>query len=597
MCGFLGFVGDTTPEDIQDNFLYAFDSINHRGPDSSKIHSSENLLLGFKRLAIIDLDIRSNQPFSDGTNFLLFNGEIYNYQVLKDELIKDYGCHFNTSGDTEVLFNGLICKGEDFLEEIDGMFALCFINKDKEIILARDKYGQKPLFFNIDHNLNLTFGSELASIIKFLGKNSFEINDYAFLNYFQYGASIAPQTFYKGLMQVVPGETIKIDRRKENIIKNNRDDSSQKNTSKITIKKALTKRLKACYVSDTPIALLSSGGVDSSAILKTAKFIPNSVSAIAVHLNTQKDQQGLSIAKKMETLDLPLTIINSEVTTTKSNKDLIDILLDRFGEPYADTSYFYSEELYSMIPDKYKVVIGGDGADEVFKGYKPSSFFYVASLISKIIPLKIRKFLIFNSKNMGKLGLYSRILLGCKSSMEKLLMGFESIRLNSLSILVDDKIKKEYVDILTGKEITKFYYDYLDIRLKNVFMRKSDHASMKYSKELRSPYLQNNTDEFKKMDNFFSNFIPKLKLKIYLLDYLNPLGIFRKKVGFDITSKKIDENRRTNILDWCNNNKKILDNFFEFSEFINLVKEITKANHLMRIEVFLRWLKTNHEKK
>ena len=106
MCGFLGVIGDYN-EGIKDRFKLAFNSINHRGPDSSGIFESKDLLLGHKRLSIIDLDKRSDQPFSDGKSSLLFNGEIYNYQYLRDKLIADYDCIFKTGGDTEVLFYGL----------------------------------------------------------------------------------------------------------------------------------------------------------------------------------------------------------------------------------------------------------------------------------------------------------------------------------------------------------------------------------------------------------------------------------------------------------------------------------------------------------
>jgi len=500
-------------------------------------------------------------------------------------------------GDTEVLFNGLKYKGEEFLKEIDGMFALCFISNNGDILLARDKFGQKPLFYYLDQEKNLVFGSELGSIIKFLGKGSLEVNEDAFSCYFQYGASIAPDTFFKGLMQVVPGEFVRLNSQLTNATKENWSEMPLKKCAKISIKTALINRLTACYVSDTPIALLSSGGIDSSALVKTARYVPSSVSTLAVHLNTQDDNKGLTIAKKMETPRLPLMVINSGAISNKNNDDRIGILLDRFGEPYSDTSYFYSEELYSAIPKKYKVIIGGDGADEVFRGYKPATLFFVSSIVSSLIPVTLRKRWIPKSKPLGRFGLILRILVGCKESMEELLMGFGSDELASLTSSKINRNDEQALRVLTGSEIKLFYANYLDIRLQNVFMRKSDHASMKYSKELRSPYLQNNTNDFSRMNNVFDNLIPKLRLKLYLLDSMDLFGAFRTKIGFDMRSTDSQNDRKEDLLLWCHNNRDVVDSYFIFDRFVTLIKAIRKDSHIFRIEVFLTWAKGLHDRK
>jgi len=233
----------------------------------------------------------------------------------------------------------------------------------------------------------------------------------------------------------------------------------------------------------------------------------------------------------------------------------------------------------------------------VFKGYKPAPFFFVASIVSKIIPIKIRKIWIFKSKKLGKFGLILRALVGCKESMEKLLMGFGSDDLASLTSSKSNKNNEQTLRILTGSEIKIFYDNDLDIRLKNVFMRKSDHASMKASKELRSPYLQNDVNDFTRMNNFFSNLIPKLKLKIYLLDSIDFLGVFRKKVGFDMVSIHTQNTRKEDILVWCHNNRDVVDSLFIFDRFVSLVKAARKESHLFRIEVFLMWAKGLDERK
>jgi asparagine synthase (glutamine-hydrolysing) len=596
MCGFIGFIG-AYDQKQKALFVDAFDSINHRGPDSSNIFESDKFLLGHKRLSIIDINSRSDQPFSDGENFLLYNGEIYNYQKLKEKLVKKYRCTFITEGDTEVLFHGLKNEGIDFLQKIDGMFSFCFVTSKGETILARDQYGQKPLFYGFDKCNNLVLGSELSSLVKLLQKKSLSKNEHAFIKYFQFGASIAPLTFYNELSQVCAGEAIIIDSSHRQIKKVMWHNLCERSLLDISIKEALTKRLKTCFVTDTPVAILSSGGIDSSALVKATSSIDTCQSTIAVHLKTMEDQRGSDIAERLETAILPLLVIDGIIKIKEKQNDGIDLLLDRFGEPFADTSYFYSEELYSLIPEEYKVIIGGDGADEVFLGYKPAPFFFLSSIVTRIVPLKVKEIVIMHSKKIGRMGFLLAALLGCKENVEKILMGFSSKELIQLAVKSYSSDEKVNIDLLSGKQVIDFYDRYLMTRLSNVFMRKSDHASMAHSKELRSPFLQGNHLEFRLRKKFFGNFIPKLKLKIYLLGFMNVFEVFRKKVGFDMSSKTNKNKSQKYIINWCFKNRNIIETIFIFDDFINLIKNIKKDNHLFRIQVFLYWLKNDYEEK
>jgi len=127
-------------------------------------------------------------------------------------------------------------------------------------------------------------------------------------------------------------------------------------------------------------------------------------------------------------------------------------------------------------------------------------------------------------------------------------------------------------------------------------MRKSDHASMKFSKELRSPYLQGNFREFRDMGNSFSKLIPKLYLKFYLLGSMNIFEVFRKKVGFDMLSDNKQKVRQKDLLAWCYENRELVESFFIFDRFIDLVKDVRREAHLFRIEVFLKWITEIYEK-
>jgi asparagine synthase (glutamine-hydrolysing) len=595
MCGFLGFVG-VYDKQLKDKFMLTFDSINHRGPDSSGVCESDNFLLGHKRLSIIDLNSRSNQPFSDGTSWLLYNGEIYNYQDLREELSADYGCSFHTDGDTEVLFYGLNYEGVQFLSKIDGMFAIFFMSIKGEVILARDQFGQKPLFYGFNRHNNLVLGSELLPILDLIGTKDLSINRGAFNKYFQFGASIAPSTFYNEVHQVCAGEAVTICADDGMLKKEFWHHLPTNPVGKNDIKQALSARLKSCFVADTPIAILSSGGIDSSALIKASSSLHVNRSTIAVHLKTSEDEKGSFIAKKMESDQLPLLSVESVIEKGGVKDQAAQFLLNRFGEPFADTSYFYSEQLYSAIPLGYKVVIGGDGADEVFLGYRPALYFYVSSFVTRIVPLTVRNFAITHLSQYGRMGLLMSVLLGCRESSEKVLMGFSS---NDLSYLERDNFSsadKINSEILSGRQVIDFYESYLMTRLSNVFLRKSDHASMKFSKELRSPYLQGNPSEFRSMGNILTDLIPKFKLKAYVRGTIGMASAFRQKVGFDMLTEDRKESTRQHIMEWCFENRILVEYFFDFDRFIALVQGANKDSHLFRIQVFLHWVKREYQK-
>lgn len=591
MCGFLGQIGPID-KDSKEDFIHAFDLLNHRGPDSSNIYQSSNMILGHKRLSIIDINERSNQPFTDGKNFLLYNGEIYNFRSLRKYLANKYKYTFNTEGDTEVLFYGLKEEGIRFIERIDGMFSFCYVDKESKVFLARDEFGQKPLFYGFKDKVFVT-GSELIPLVQIFKKDFLTINIRSAKIYLKYGATIAPSTIYNEIFQVSPGESIEIDLSNKEIHKHNFHKTGDIN-KKVSIKDALQKRVNSCLVADTPIAFLSSGGIDSSALITTMRSIKSNQPKIAIHLKTYEDKKGMDIAKKLEANDLSLQIVDVRNKIKDEHED-IKMLIERFGEPFADTSYFYSEDLYSSIPDKYKVVIGGDGADEIFFGYRPKLYIYLSSKISLVVPAAIRSGIISILKRFGRFGLYASMTLGCRKSLEKVLMGFDSEELNNLN---NEFVIAEQTNVLLrGKEILDFYDNYLMTRLSNVFMKKSDHASMKFSKELRSPYLQGDFKEFRRMITFIDNFIAKFKLKLFLLSFLNISDILRKKIGFNILSEGMQEIRKRDILFWSEKNRPLIESIFNYNSFISLVKSIKQDRYLFRIQVLTIWLEVFYEKR
>ena len=202
MCGFCGFTGSI--QDRENIIKKMMSKIIHRGPDSEGVHTDEKITMGFRRLSIIGLSDGSQPMYNeDGSLVLVFNGEIYNYKDLREELIKK-GHIFKTHADTEVLVHLYEEKGRDMLEDIRGMFAFAIYDKkDDSLFAARDFFGIKPFYYaNIDGNM--LFGSEIKSFLEYTEFKK-EVNPIALENYLTFQYSVLEETFFKGVYKLMPG--------------------------------------------------------------------------------------------------------------------------------------------------------------------------------------------------------------------------------------------------------------------------------------------------------------------------------------------------------------------------------------------------------
>ena len=356
---------------------------------------------------------------------MLYNGEIYNYELLK-ELTGQHPLDFTTSGDTEVLFQGVQADPE-FLKKVDGMYAFCvFDEHQKKITISRDLFGQKPLFYGYDAEGSLVVSSEFRCILNFFDPEDLEINENAFQGYLKFGASIAPQTFYKNLYQLLPGETREFswsprDQAFSSASSTKLEWQTSATRIKVRLPDLISDRMQSCFVSDTPIAVLASGGVDSSALLQAIPDIQTE-QTIAIHLKTKEDPAAFEIVKDMLPRNLPLVIVEyGEQGETDNRKHALS-LITRFGEPFSDSSYLYSAELYAAIPQKYKTIIGGDGADEIFRGYKPAPYVFLAAAVTGIVPVAIRRLVLSRIRRNTNIRLLLGVLFGSIESLEKLLL-------------------------------------------------------------------------------------------------------------------------------------------------------------------------------
>ena len=379
MCGFIGVI---SKNDIQNNLINKCDEyLSCRGPDEQKAvqkylkKSSNNIVFSFHRLSILDLSEKASQPMevNKESTILMFNGEIYNFSNLRDEM-ENKNINFNTShSDTETLLNGLTYFGKEFINKLEGQFAFAFLDERKNsLILVRDRVGQKPLYFFRSNN-EIIFGSNFKSILKY--KQSFEINKKQIINFLNFGVIPSPHTLDQHIQKVLPGQLIEfslddLSKTSEykywDILDYVGDDNFNENTFFDLFNSAVKKRM----IADVPIATLLSGGLDSTSLVKSISENKTNNEEVVTfnvkNLNSKYDESFWAelVSEKYSTTNKTVTI---------DGKNLFDNplkVLKELDEPYADPSIIPSYLIYKLISEKYKVAISGDGGDELLGGYE-----------------------------------------------------------------------------------------------------------------------------------------------------------------------------------------------------------------------------------
>lgn len=545
MCGVLGSIS-------HNKFDYdkGIKSMGHRGPDFNDTFNYKNLSLSHSRLSIIDLQPESNQPFTIGENTIIFNGEIYNYLDLKEILIHD-GHEFRTDGDTEVLLLWLIHKGIERINEVEGMFAFSWFNKStKELILCRDSLGIKPLYIYEDDE-NLIFASEIKSIFA-LYPNSKKIDKSLLAEYLLNGFIYEPDTGFDKIRKLKPGSYEKYDLQGNLITKKQywelheiSIDKAIRNSKEINdeIKTSINKHL----VSDVPVGLFYSGGIDSSIILtetrsRIAPFtIKSSEDDYKEAGMTSDYNYAVNIAEHLN-LNISSIELTHKETTNNDFLKLIEETAIGNEELMADFTFQSSKLLSQKVRDQgFIVMLSGMGADEIFAGYPRYKFVkydYLFKIAQPILPFlkglkyfskKVDRFnnyffeTDFVSRYTSLIGYFSSkevsLLLGSKSGIDKY-----NLKLN----LVLEPVR-------TLSNLRKaMYLDFYGFLAHNFSV--SDKSSMLASIEVRLPLATKRLYEITwgLKDNFLVS-LSRLKkpLRNFLIKLVPKKLIDRKKAGFN----------------------------------------------------------------
>jgi asparagine synthase (glutamine-hydrolysing) len=563
MCGIAGKLNWNSPVGTE-VVARMCDMMVHRGPDDQGIVSLGNITLGHRRLSIIDLSENARQPMTscDSRYFIVYNGEVYNFKELKKEL-EELGVSFRTSSDTEVVLYSYIHWGTKCLDKFNGMFAFAvWDNQRKELFMARDRFGKKPLYYYKDTD-RLTFASELSALIcdgDVPRKTSYEaLNSYLALGYI-----LSPLTMYKDIFKLEcstymivsdSGKTVRKSRywnyADQFRIKTKLGEDDIAANVLSLLRNAVRKRM----VSDVPIGAFLSGGIDSSSVSSIMKkYHEGQLHTFSMGF----DQSSYSeIRDARSAADWIGSIHHEKICKVGESLKQINDAIGAYDELFSDTSLIPTFELSKLTSSYVRVALSGDGADEIFAGYST----YIADCCYgyvKIMPIFLKKLLLrmpellpgLKHKKMSFGYRQKQFFHGSLHPAEQahylwriIFKPEERVRIlgeNYRELIYDTDpyltFKKYYVQAQDLHRLDRCLYVDAMTWLTDDILVKVDRASMRNSLEVRSPYLDVDLASFAasipadlKLKGFNTKYILKKALRNVLPDFI----IKKKKSGFN----------------------------------------------------------------
>lgn len=560
MCGLNGLISrNLTLQDAVDTIAQMNEMVIHRGPDDDgtfiEKHNDYTIGMGMRRLSIIDLETGKQPIFSaDGRLIIFFNGEIYNYKILKNALQKD-GCEFKTSSDTEVILKLYEKYGPKSFSMLDGMFAFSIYDKRiGKVFIARDFFGEKPLYYSHSEH-GFYWASELKSIIKVLPYRP-EISIEALNLFFGLTYIPAPHSIYTNIFKLNANHFLEFDcsdfsytiNEIDHELPESRDNISKKEAME-TIREMVQESVATRSLSDVPVGTFLSGGVDSSIVsLCLAKQSADRIDTFSLGF----DKKSFDETDKARTI---AKIINSNhhefVVTQDDVRANIDSIILNFDEPFADSSALPSFVISSYARSYVKVALTGDGGDEAFGGYNKYYMGQFNRIYTGNIPSKMHSFLL---RKIESLLLSKDDQRGIRSQISKFVQSvdygddfyYNIISLGFHSVERQGLLKQEYFvadpllpykQKIKGKNLTDFRDIDKLISLEGDMLVKVDRTSMLNSLECRAPFLN------KKIWNFTNQLPEKFLIKGFDKKYILkesfskyfPKGFLdQKKKGFGV---------------------------------------------------------------
>ena len=493
MCGFVGFCSKNVKDK---NVIKEMNNqIIHRGPDSDGYYFDKDVNFGFRRLSIIDLH-EGSQPILNegGDTAIIFNGEIYNYQELREDLVAK-GYKFKTHTDTEVILHGYEAYGEEgILAKLRGMFAFTIWDSKKEKLFgARDHFGIKPYYYALLDG-DLLFGSEVKSFLKY-PKFKKAVNEKALKHYLVFQYNPLEETFFKGVKKLRPGHYYIYENGKMeiktyyNLTLDYKDMTFDEAVGKI--EKEVEESVKYHKISDVEVGSFLSGGVDSSYVVATA--LPDKTFSVGF------DNKGFNETMYAKELSDSLGIKNfAKLITPDEFFEGINKVQYYSDEPHANLSSVPLYFLSKLASEQVKVVLSGEGADELFAGYNEYADALPQRMYRKL-PFSLRHKLYLKYKDRKHFR-GQTIILKYGQKVEDRYIGPAEIMSDELA---NSLVTSKYKNAETSRDLTKKYYDevknmddvskrlYLDMKMWIVedILLKADKMTMANSIELRVPLL------------------------------------------------------------------------------------------------------------
>lgn len=602
MCGFVGFTNtkDNSNRIIED----MMDKIRHRGPDSGGKYTDEDIALGFRRLSIIDISESGDQPIynEDKSKVLLFNGEIYNYQTIREELLAK-GHTFTTNTDSEVLLHGYEEYGEKLLDRLRGMFAFVIWDKNtKELFGARDFFGIKPIYYAVMDD-TFIFGSEIKS---FLAHPSFkkELNETALENYLTFQYSPTNETFFKNVYKLPPAHFFKYYNGKLEIkrywdVNFSADEKPEMDEWVERISDTFKNSVEAHKIADVEVGSFLSSGVDSS----YAASVANVDKTFTVGFGEDEKYNEIGWAKEFSQYIGKENI--SKVITPEEYWDNIRKIQYHMDEPLADPSCIALYFVCKKASEYVKVVLSGEGADEIFGGYN----IYKEPLGShayKSLPKFIRKgigsvashlpqkrginFLVRNGKDLEERFIGNAYMFTPKERKQLLKIKTNAPDPTAITAPFYEKVKDK-------DQITKMQYLDLHLWMAGDILLKADKMSMANSLELRVPFLDKEVMALAEQIPWkyrVSTENTKLAMRKAALKAAPPKTANKKKLGFPVPIRVwLKEDKYYSIVK-TSFTSPAAEKFFNTERLVKLLDEHRSGEYdnsrkIWTVFIFLQW--------
>lgn len=596
MCSILGFVSFDKKLFDKDIFIKSSNIMTHRGPDNSQYLSDSNFQFAFNRLSILDLSFNGNQPMTSicGRYVCMLNGEIYNFKKIYEKIKNSF--IWKGASDTEVLLNAWIYWGASCLKLIDGMFSFSILDKKlNKIIIARDRVGEKPLYYLKKKN-SILFSSRPAPIINLNPALKKDYNHEAVSFYLESGYFPRKQSVYSSIKKLEPGNYIEFCEKNFSIneywsinnfnIKKNKKKSldTYVNECESLLQNSIEERLS----SDRPLGFFLSGGVDSSLVIALASKVINKkkINAFNLGFNDKNYDESEDAEFAAKTIGVRL---EKKILTPTDLLKLIPNLYQKFDEPFFDSSCFPMIILSDFAKTtKVDVAITGDGGDELFGGYENYRLF---KILLKLGKKKTILNFFFNLINKIKCLSHRMKLLNYVLTLNCPIEIFSYIR----------SIKKDFDDVLISNlnqtkflkneffasysKMSKNNNDFIDNAMRfdilhtlnDDYLQKTDLSSMSCSLECRTPYLSKDLIEWSlsvPSEYKVTYFDKKIILKKLAEKYYPKNFIYKKKKGFEIPLK---EWLRGDLFQWS---KEII---FEKKNYHNLPLDQKKVKKIFNL--------------